>query len=68
MNSTQESTSLSQNQIPHEKATSENGNSTTMSDGSTEQIDEEFSHEKDKKFEFINENYQQWPKWSLGSQ
>ena len=39
-----------------------------MSDGSLEQIDEEFKQPEGKKFEFINENYQEWPKWSLSTE
>lgn len=49
-----------------EKATSENGGSTNLSENSLEQVDEEFKQPQGQKFEFINENYEQWPKWSLG--
>lgn len=50
---------------PFEKATSENGGSTNLSEGSLEQVDEDLKHPQGQKYEFINESYQEWPKWSI---
>lgn len=57
--------------IPHqeneqkpEKALSENG-STNQSDGTLEDLDEEFSNDQKKDFEFINESVENWPQWTV---
>lgn len=50
-----------------EKAKSENGGSTNLSEGSNE-VDEEFKVSKNEKFEFINEKVDEWPQWSVENQ
>lgn len=47
-----------------EKAKSENGASTNLSEGSNE-VDDEFKQKKGEKFEFINEKVNEWPQWSV---
>ena len=52
-------------ELHHEKPTSEKGASTNLSQTSNETFDEELSHKKGEKFEFINEDIKEWPQWSV---
>lgn len=48
----------------HEHTKSENGGSTNLSEGSND-VDDDFKTKKDEKFEFINEQVDTWPQWSV---
>lgn len=50
------------------KNKSENGASTNLSEGSNDTFDEELGHKKGEKFEFINEQTENWPQWSISQQ
>lgn len=48
----------------NEHTKSENGGSTNLSEGSND-VDDDFKTKKDEKFEFINEQVDTWPQWSV---
>lgn len=50
--------------VQQEKAKSEHGDSTNLSEPSNE-VDEEFKVDQKEKFEFINEQAEDWPQWSV---
>lgn len=49
---------------PKEFTKSDHGGSTTLSQG-TSDVDDQFKSKKDEKFEFINEQVENWPQWSV---